>query len=168
VSEKPPAQRKSRGFVETKSVIPASPERVWDRATSPEGINHELGPWIRMTVPKGLQSGIPDDLAAPARLGRSWILAFGLIPVEFDDIYIAELEPGRRFHETSSMLMMSLWEHERVIERREEGCEVTDRITFEFRAPLQRVPGSYAVAGAMVAAVFRHRHRRLRSHFSRP
>jgi len=153
--------------VETMSRVPAAPEPVWDRATSPEGINHELGPWLRMTVPKNLRDGIPDDLVAPARLGRSWILAFGFLPVEFDDIHVAELEPGRRFQEESSMMLMSLWGHERVVERIGDGCDVTDRISFELRRPLRWLPGAYAFSGWIVAAVFRHRHRRLRDYFTK-
>ena len=32
------------------SRLAASPEEVWSRAVSVQGINHELGPWVRMTV----------------------------------------------------------------------------------------------------------------------
>jgi hypothetical protein len=71
-----------------------------------------------------------DDIRPGTRAGRSWILLFGLIPVDYDDLGIAELEPGRRFLERSTMLSMGFWEHERL-------------------------------AGAIVAFLFRHRHRRL-------
>ena len=59
------------------------------------------------------------------------------------------------------MLSARVWEHERLLEPAGEGCRVTDRVRFVPRigiaAPLQR---------AIVAAVFRHRHRRLRKAFS--
>ena len=38
------------------SSLRAEPAAVWDRATSAEGINAELGPLLRMTVPRGLES----------------------------------------------------------------------------------------------------------------
>jgi len=44
---------------------------------------------------------------------RSWILLFGLIPVDFDDITLVELEPGRGFHERSRLLTMREWHHRR-------------------------------------------------------
>ena len=159
-------QTKTRGLVETVSHVPGTSEAVWDRATSPEGINYELKPWLRMTVPKELRAGIPDDIEAPAHLGRSWILLFGIVPVEYDDIHIADLEPGRRFHEDSTMMLMRKWEHERIVRATSGGCDVTDRVRFEFRWPFHRVPGAYSFAGWIVGATFRHRHRRLRLYFS--
>jgi ligand-binding SRPBCC domain-containing protein len=158
-------QRKRRGYVETTSRVPASTEEVWARVTSPEGINFELRPWMRMTIPRGLRDGIPDELEAPARLGRSWVLAFGFLPFEYDDIFVAELEAGRRFRERSTMLSMTLWGHERIVEQDAGGARVTDRITFELRRPLRYLPGMYALVGAFVAAMFRHRHRRLKVHY---
>ena len=35
------------------SELPAAPDAVWDRIASMDGINHELGPWMRMTSPRG-------------------------------------------------------------------------------------------------------------------
>ena len=34
------------------SEVPAPVEKVWQRVTSPEGINHELGPFLKMTMPR--------------------------------------------------------------------------------------------------------------------
>jgi ligand-binding SRPBCC domain-containing protein len=158
-------QRRERGLVETTSRVGASQEEVWARVTSPEGINFELRPWMRMTIPRDLRGGIPDELEAPARLGRSWVLVFGFLPFEYDDIFVAELEPGRRFRERSTMISMSLWGHERTVEEEGDGgTRVTDRITFELRRPLRYLPGINGLVGAFVAATFRHRHRRLKTH----
>lgn len=57
---------------------------------------------------------------------------------------IAELDPGTRFHEKSTMLSMRRWEHERtLIEVDGDRTEVRDRVTFERRVavlgPLLRV-----------------------------
>ena len=127
---------------------------------SAEGINDELGPLFRMTVPRGLDE---LDLARvePGRLGRSWILLFGLIPIDYDDLGLERVEPGRGFLERSTMLSQRLWEHERTIEPAPGGgCTISDRVAWEPRPP---IPGR--LLAPLFGAVFRHRHRRLRRHF---
>jgi len=37
---------------------------------------------------------------------RSWVLLLGLVPVEFDDFTLLELEPGRGFDECARLLTM--------------------------------------------------------------
>ena len=95
-------------------------------------------------------------------LGRSWILLGGLLPVDYDDLCLAELEPGRRFLERSSTLAFRVWQHERVVEPEGAGsCRVTDALGFELRAAIAWIPGAERLAAAIVGALFRHRHRRL-------
>ena len=135
---------------------------MWDRAVSAEGINDELRPWLRMTMPRRLRGRTIDDVEVGLPLGRSWILLGGVLPVDYDDLCLAELEPGRRFHERSSTLTMRVWEHDRTIEPLSEASSrVTDRLSFELRRPLAWLPGAGRIAAAIVAALFRHRHRRL-------
>lgn len=127
---------------------------------SEEGINAELGPLLRMTVPRAAES---LDLATlePGHLGRSWVLLFGLIPVDYDDIGLERIEPGRGFLERSTMLSQRLWEHERTIEPVGDGvCTIADRIAWEPRLPL---PGR--LFRPLFGAFFRHRHRQLQRHF---
>jgi hypothetical protein len=103
-----------------------------------------------------------DEAPVGEVLGRSWILLFGVVPVEYDDLRLVELEPGRRFLERSQMATLHLWQHERIVEPVGEGsCRVTDRLVFELRRPLAVLPGAQRLARAIVAALFRHRHRRL-------
>jgi ligand-binding SRPBCC domain-containing protein len=148
-----------RGELRIASRFPAPPEAVWERAMSAEGINAELGPWLRMTVPRGMESLDLHGLA-PGPLGRSWLLLFGLLPFDYDDIGLERIEPGRGFLERSTMLSQRLWEHERTIDPDADGAVLTDRLAWELRVPL---PG--AVLRPLVAALFAHRHRRLRRHF---
>lgn len=152
-------------MIKTTSYVPAPRETVWDFVTSPEGINYELMPVVRMTVPRGLRRLGAADIREGERLGRSWILALGLIPFDYDDIFIAELEPGYRFLETSRMLSMCSWRHERTLADWGTGCKITDEVSFELRAPLARVPGSNRFVRGLVGRVFAHRHRRLYGHF---
>ena len=147
--------------LQTKSIIAASPEEVWSRVTHPDGINYELGPVLRMTVPKELQGKTVQDVALGQRICRSWFLLFGLIPFEYDDIVIAEREHGRRFRETSSMLSIRAWEHERTLQPVPRGTQVTDRVTFELRPPFSAIPGMSSLVANILSGLFRHRHRRL-------
>ncbi|MGH2925088.1 MAG: hypothetical protein ACRDK1_03865 [Solirubrobacterales bacterium] len=147
--------------------MPADAADVWARAVTEGGINAELRPLLRMTMPPGLRGMTIDDVEVGVPLGRSWILLGGLIPVDFDDLCLAELEPGRRFLERSRTLAFSVWQHERVVEPAGEGsCRVTDRLGFELRGALAWTPGVGRLAQAIVAALFRHRHRRLARHHS--
>ena len=149
--------------VEQSSRVAAPAAVVWERAITEEGINHELRPWLRMTMPRGLRGATIDDVAVGEPLGRSWILLGGVLPVDYDDLCLVEVEPGRRFLERSAMLSMRMWQHERIVEPAGPGaCEITDRLGFELRRPLRWVPGSRRVARAIVSFLFRHRHRRLR------
>jgi ligand-binding SRPBCC domain-containing protein len=149
------------------STLPAAAEDVWARAVTPEGINDELRPLLRMTMPRSLRGGTISEVPLGEPLGRSWILLFGLVPVDYDDLGLAERGPGFRFLERSTMLTMSSWEHERSVRPVGEGCEVTDRLTFRLRRPLAAVPGFAGLARAIVARLFAHRHRRLARYWAR-
>ena len=63
------------------SVVPAAPEAVWARATTLAGVNAELYPVARMTG---------DGEIAEGSLGRSWILALGVLPI--DDFTLARMK----------------------------------------------------------------------------
>jgi hypothetical protein len=141
------------------STLRAEPAAVWERAMSAEGINAEMAPLLRMTVPRGLES-LDLHTLEPGPLGRSWILLFGLVPVDYDQIGLARIEPGRGFLERSTMLSQRLWEHERTIEAGGAGTTIVDRIAWEPRLPL---PGR--LLRPLFAAFFHHRHKQLRRHF---
>jgi ligand-binding SRPBCC domain-containing protein len=141
----------------------ASPaETVWQHVTSVDGVNGELTPLMRMTVPRALRGATLDDLPLGQRAGRSWILLFGIIPVDYDDMTITERGPGHRFFEQSTMLTQSRWSHERSVEPTPGGSRVTDHLTWQGRArPLG------AMYRLVIPIVFGHRHRRLRKRFGR-
>jgi hypothetical protein len=155
--------------VEQSSQVPGPAAQVWQRAVSEPGINDELRPLLRMTMPPGLRGRTIDEVEVGVTLGRSWILLGGLLPVDYDDLCLTELEPGYRFLERSRTLSFRVWQHERTIEALDErSCRVSDRLGFELRRGLAWVPGSARIAAAIVAFLFRHRHRRLAKHWSGP
>ena len=147
--------------VVTTSTVSTPAEDVWRRVVTPEGINHELGPWMRMRMPRAVRGRTIDDVSPGERLGRCWLLLFGVIPFDYDDLGLAELGPGFRFLERSTMLSMRRWEHERTVRPAgESACEVTDRVTFEPRAAV-----SVRMTRATLTRMFAHRHRRLAAYF---
>ncbi len=128
-----------RAEITVTSELEAGAEAVWARAIAPAGINDELRPLMRMTVPRGAEDFGLDD-PEPGHIGRSWVFFLGFLPLDYDDITIVRIEPGRSFLERSSMLSMRLWEHERTLEPLgEDRCRITDRLAWEPRLPL---PGS--------------------------
>jgi ligand-binding SRPBCC domain-containing protein len=152
--------------VKQSSALPAPAHEVWARAVAEDGINDELRPLLRMTMPANLRGKTIDEVEVGVPLGRSWILLGGLLPVDFDDLCLVELEPGWRFLERSRTLSFSVWQHERLVEPEGEGCKVTDRLGFELRPAVAWIPGMASLARAIVAALFRHRHRRLARRYS--
>ena len=148
------------GFeVSTRLAAPAP--QVWAFATTAEGVNAELMPIVRMTVPRGREDFSIADLRPPERLGRSWLLLGGLIPFDWDDIGIVSVGPGLSFSERSTMLSQRAWSHDRTVEPLGDGaCTVTDRIAF-----VPRLPGIAPLLRLVFRAVFAHRHRRLRRRF---
>lgn len=150
-----------RGEIRVRSLLGAGSEAVWERVVTPEGINDELGPLLRMTVPRGAEDFGIEDAVPGTQIGRSWILLFGFLPFDYDEIGLERVEPGRGFLERSTMLTQRLWEHERTIEPLGEGrCALTDRVAWEPRLPL---PG--VLLRPLIQAVFRHRHKQLRRRF---
>ena len=153
----------------TQSRISAAPDAVWARVVTPEGINDEMRPWMTMSPPRGagelLIDIVPVGTGVP--VGRAWIRLFGLIPFDYDLLVIAELEPGHRFLEDSTMLSMRRWVHDRTVDAGEkpDSAVVTDVITLEPRLPLRLVG---PILRRVLAAFFAHRHRKLANYFEKP
>jgi ligand-binding SRPBCC domain-containing protein len=160
-----PAQdeRAMRGPIVTRSSLRTPQAEVWAHVTTVNGINDELGPWLRMTSTRALRENGLAEVRVGERLCRSWVLLLGVLPVDYDDITLERLDPPRGFLERSRMLSQRAWEHERTVEPGDGdagSCVLTDRIRYEPRLP---VPD--ALLRALYTAIFRHRHRRLRRRF---
>jgi ligand-binding SRPBCC domain-containing protein len=138
----------------------ASAERVWAHASSFSGVNRELWPLARMTFPPAMARLTPDTVPVGRTAFRSWIMLFGLLPVEFDDFTLIELEPGQGFHEVSRMLSIREWRHRRTVTPAVEGCVVRDEIAF---VPRWRWTGW--LLAQVYRRVFELRHRSLRRMF---
>jgi ligand-binding SRPBCC domain-containing protein len=145
---------------EVSSFVEAPPSTVWARVSTMAGVNAEFWPLLRMTHPLGMER-IDGDVPIGRRAFRSWLLLFGVLPFDYDDLTFARVEPGRGFLETSTMLSQRRWIHERRLEPMPGGCRVVDRVRFE---PRVRAAGPLLVR--VFRAVFRYRHWRLRRAFA--
>jgi hypothetical protein len=151
--------------LERRTRLAATAPVVWCHVTTPTGINAELEPWMRMTVPRRLRHISLDDVELGVPICRSWVLLLGVVPFEYDDLVLVERGPGMRFRERSSTLLGRTWQHERTVTPTGEGCEVVDWLELELRPAIARLPGSAALVRRTVAAIFGHRHRRLAALF---
>lgn len=143
------------------SRLDASAERIWEHIVTPAGINDEMRPFLRMTIPAGVDKLDPESIELGEKIGRSWILLFGLVPFDYDDLTLVRLEPGRGFLERSRMLSQRSWEHERTLEPAgDDTCLITDRVRWQPRLGLPGAP-----LRPFIAWFFHHRHKRLRRRF---
>ena len=142
------------------SELAAPVSEVWSHVASLEGVNHELGPWFRMTAPAGTELS-PATVPLGQPWFRSWLLLLGVLPVDYDALCIERIEAERGFLERSSMLSARVWEHERTLEPLPAGgARVSDRVEF-----VPRIRLTARLHRAVIRALFAHRHRRLRARF---
>jgi hypothetical protein len=118
------------------SNLAASPAELWKQAATMEGVNRELFPLARMTYPSGFNQLEAQSLRPGRPLFRSWILALGFLPIDYDDITLVRLEPQGGFLEVSPMGSQRTWRHQRILEPLPNGCRVTDQIRFTPKLPL--------------------------------
>lgn len=121
-------------------------------------------PVMKMTVPRAMRGRTIGDLVPGDHVGRSWLLLGGVLPFEFDNMTMVQIDPGRRFLERSSMGLIRHWQHERCLAATATGGTlVTDNIEYIMRFP---IPGSARLTGAIVKMLFTHRHRQLARRFN--
>lgn len=135
------------------SRLDAGRDAVWQWITGFDGITRELMPLMRMTVPRGIRRLDDMQVIPGERLFRSVILLGGVVPVDYSDLTLIALTPGRGFVEESPMGSMAYWRHERCIEDRSDapGVILVDRL--RFRPRVAAIP-----ALPLVRTLFRHRH----------
>ncbi|MCB9614023.1 MAG: hypothetical protein H6721_20195 [Sandaracinus sp.] len=144
--------------LEVTSTLRASADEVWDHASTMDGVNHELAPWVRMRVPRAARDLALFDAPTDREAFPSVMLAFGVLPFDVHHLALERIVE-RGFDEESWSWMQRRWRHERRVEPTAEGCRVTDRLLVEPRfAPS-------ALVRPVVRAIFESRHRRLRRRF---
>jgi ligand-binding SRPBCC domain-containing protein len=155
LQHRPPGRRGGlTPAIDITTALPRPAAEVWAGVTTPEGVNAELMPFVRMTFPPGSMNDLLDR-PRDEPIGVCWLLAFGLLP--FDRHVLVMHEVGERhFIETSHSALQKLWRHERYVEPAGQGCTVRDVVT-----PIPRLGFAAPITRAIAAAIFRHRHKRL-------
>ena len=123
-------------------------------------VNWELAPIVKMTAPRHWQRSRIVDWEVGGELFKSWILLFGLLPVDRHAFRLRKAAFDRGFDECSSSWMNKAWNHRREIRERGGGCTVVDRVEVVSRVPLL-LPLLFPI----YRLIFRHRHGRLRKKF---
>lgn len=143
--------------VTVSSRLPVTPGTLWGAVVSTEGINHEMGPWLKFTPPGeiDLLSTAAGGEVLPLKIRGPFGLPLGRYPLKLE-----RFEEGRGFLEQTWMLPFLLWQHERKIEADGDGVKVTDALGWRWKLALLD-----PLVRAGVGAFFRHRHRRLRHRF---
>lgn len=152
-----PADAAGAVEVVRSSVVRAPRDEVWARVVTADGVSEEFRPLLSMRFPAALAGSSIADLPLGRSIGRAWILLGGVIPVEYDDLVLVELEAPRYFQERSSLGSCRVWEHRRELEELADG---STRVTDTLRAVPRTLLPRRAVRGA-VSVLFAHRHRRL-------
>ena len=143
-----------------ESKLKATPEQVWQRITSVEGLTSEMKPLFTLTAPKDIKTLDDIFVKADKILFRSWILLGGILPIDFTDLRLKSLDPGKGFVEESNMGSMKYWRHERKVVPAGQGYTfVIDELTFEPRY-------LKTVSAATIKFFFNHRHKNLRKHWN--
>jgi hypothetical protein len=126
-------------------------------------VNAELHPLVRMTAPDEWSGRPIVEWPANQPLFTSWILLFGVLPIDRHAFCLRSVSPAEGFDEDSSSTMNRYWRHQRRVTPIEGGCRVTDRVEYESRLPLW---GS--LLKPVYELVFRHRHRNLGKAYVKP
>jgi ligand-binding SRPBCC domain-containing protein len=139
------------------SRLDASTEEVWERISTPTGINDELWP-IRMSFPSDAIS--LNDVERGAEQFQSMVTLGGILPIDRHTFGLEAIRPGRFFHEVSTSWLMKRWVHIRRVEESESGAILRDHIE-----GTTRIPRLGTILAPIYRSIFARRHRRLRRRF---
>jgi hypothetical protein len=143
-----------------KSDLAIEASAFWS-AASLRSVNWELAPIVSMTSPKEWQNSPICSWEGGADLFKSWILLFGLIPIDRHSFRLRHAPDGFGFDECSSSWINKEWNHRRTILAHDRGCTVSDQVAF-----VSRIPLASGWLMPIYKFAFWHRHRRLRKRYA--
>jgi hypothetical protein len=141
--------------IRLSSALRATPEALWQHASSLEGINQELWP-LHMSGPQ--RTTLTADIPLGEPLFRSVVSLARMFVLDLHEFRLLRVSVGEGFHESSRSLLERRWEHVRTIRGEPGGCTVTDELEFEPRL----LSGLMAI---VVRRIFERRHTFLRHKF---
>ena len=140
-----------------------SRQTAWDWITSVEGISQEMHPLVRMSAPAHIHNLADVNVQLGARLFRSYIFLFGIVPIDYSDLTLVDFDPPNSFKEQSPMGSMEIWRHERFLVDAVDGSGdiiLKDELAFQPRFAAGLVTW-------FTKKLFQHRHQVLRQAFSK-
>lgn len=143
------------------SRLDAPSEDVWTFVSTMDGVNAELAPYVRMSVPPAFRGSTLADAPIGQTVFTSTLLAGGLVPFDRHRLRFDSIVPGEGFVERSDSLIERTWRHERRV--RSSGahaCTIVDQVIFVPRLAWMGPP-----LLLIVARMFAHRHASLRARF---
>lgn len=151
----------SRNSLRFVSRLAANQAPVWASISTMTGVNEELMPLVRMTYPKQADAMKITDAPLGEVAFASYVLLFGLLPLDRHALRLEQIFPGEGFLEDSTSLLQRRWRHERhVTPDGDRHCILSDDLRFEPRVPLFT-----PIVRRIVRAVFDHRHQQLHKKF---
>ncbi len=112
-------------MIEICSRLAIDREPLWAVISTMDGVNAELAPWVRMSVPAQARGKSLDGVPVGEVAFDSWLLALGVVPFDRHQLRLVEVEPGRRFLERSSSALQRVWQHERTLLEIAGGTEIS-------------------------------------------
>ena len=82
---------------------------IWRVIGTMRGVNAELMPWIRMTVPRVYAEVCFEEMPRDTVAFKSWILLFGFIPIDRHTFLWVRVESAVSFVEESSSWLQRRW-----------------------------------------------------------
>ena len=146
--------------VKQSTILNAEAAKLWQHATSMAGVNFELAPWVRMSVPPQASASGLDDVILGEVAFHSWMLGLGFLPFDRHALCIHEIGPDYRFLEKSTSWLQRQWHHDRQITSVPGGSMVVDKVTFS-----PKLVWLGPLSHRIVSAVFLHRHRHFNPFF---
>lgn len=129
-----------------ESVIPVSPQKLWEFHSSVEALTRLSPPGTRVEV-------IGDDLAVRDGAIHRLRIRRGILPLRWEAL-ISEVVPGRQFRDTAMKSPFKRWTHLHEFLDHPEGALLRDTVEFSFYLPL--------LEGHLkkdVESMFAHRHK---------
>jgi hypothetical protein len=144
--------------VQLSTALRASAADVWDHASTMGGVNEELAPWLKMTVPAAARRTSLCDAPVGQEAFTSILLLGGILPFDVHHLTFTRIYRWG-FDEDSWSWLQRRWSHKRRVEEAVRGCIVSDELTVTPRfAPALFVK-------PVVRWIFAARHRKLVSRF---
>ncbi|AZZ36921.1 hypothetical protein CIK05_09000 [Bdellovibrio sp. qaytius] len=140
-----------------ESTVNASIDQVWQSITSLQGLTSEMMPLMRLTAPKGFKN--LSDIYPRQKDIKSYVLLFGVFPIDTTDLHLKSLTVHKGFIEESNMASMNYWRHERKLTQLSASqVSIVDELTFEPRRFTK-------ISVYIIKKFFEHRHKNLKKLF---